>query len=74
MNKQEALNYINSLSEDVDLDVTILTKTISSTEIEQLGISRQLLKYYVDKGKVRTVPNGKQKKYLFDDIKKYVKG
>lgn len=74
MNKQEAINYINTLSEDVDLDVTILTKTISSTEIEQLGISRQLLKYYVDKGKVRTVPNGKQKKYLFDDIMKCIKG
>ena len=74
MTKQEAINYINTLSEEVDLDVTILTKTISSTEIEQLGISRQLLKYYVDKGKVRTVPNGKQKKYLFDDIIKCIKG
>ena len=74
MNKQEAINYINSLSEDVDLEVTILTKTISSTEIEQLGISRQLLKYYTDTGKVRTVPHGKQKKYLYDDIMKCIKG
>lgn len=73
MNKQEAINYINSLADDVDLDVTILTNTISSTEIEKLGISRQLLKYYTDTGKIRTVACGKQKRYILDDIKKLKK-
>jgi hypothetical protein len=70
MTKQEAINYINSLADDVDLDVTILTNTISSTEIEKLGISRQLLKYYTDTGKIRTIACGKQKRYILDDIKK----
>lgn len=73
MNKQEAINYINSLADDVDLDVTILTNTISSTEIEKLGISRQLLKYYTDTGKIRTAACGKQKRYVLDDIKKLKK-
>jgi hypothetical protein len=70
MNKQEAINYINSLDNEVNLDVTIINKTISSGEIEKLGISRQLLRYYVSHGYVRTVPHGKQKKYLLDDINK----
>lgn len=73
MNKQEAINYINTLSDDVDLDITILTETISSTEIEELGISRQLLKYYTDIGKIRTIACGKQKRYVLDDIKKLKK-
>jgi hypothetical protein len=73
MTKQEAINYINSLADDVDLDVTILTNTISSTEIEKLGISRQLLKYYTDIGKIRTIACGKQKRYVLDDIKKLKK-
>ena len=47
--------------------------TISSKQVEQMGISRQLLKYHVKLGHVRTVPYGKQKKYLLDDIKKLAK-
>ena len=62
MTKQEAITYINTLSEDIDLDVTILNRTISSGEVEKLGISRQLLKYYVSVGKVRTEASGKQKR------------
>ena len=70
MTKQEAINYLNTLTEDVELEVTITNRIVSSGEVEKLGISRQLLRYWVSTGKVRTVPYGKQKKYLLDDINK----
>ena len=47
--------------------------TVSSKQVEQMGISRQLLKYHVNLGHVRTVPYGKQKRYLLEDVKKLVK-
>ena len=47
--------------------------TVSSKRVEQMGISRQLLKYHVQLGHVRTVPYGKQKRYLLEDIKKIAK-
>ena len=47
--------------------------TVSSKQVEQMGISRQLLKYHVQLGHVRTVPYGKQKRYLLEDIKKIAK-
>ena len=47
--------------------------TVSSKQVEQMGISRQLLKYHVRLGHVRTVPYGKQKRYLLEDIKKLAK-
>ena len=47
--------------------------TVSSKRVEQMGISRQLLKYHVKLGHVRTVPYGKQKRYLLEDIKKLTK-
>ena len=47
--------------------------TVSSKQVEQMGISRQLLKYHVRLGHVRTVPYGKQKRYLLEDIEKLVK-
>ena len=47
--------------------------TVSSKQVEQMGVSRQLLKYHVKLGHVRTVPYGKQKRYLLEDIKKLVK-
>ena len=46
---------------------------VSSKQVEQMGISRQLLKYHVKLGHVRTVPYGKQKRYLLEDVKKLVK-
>ena len=49
------------------------TATVSSKQVEQMGISRQLLKYHVQLGHVRTVPYGKQKRYLLEDVKKLVK-
>ena len=47
--------------------------TVSSKQVEQMGISRQLLKYYVQLGHVRTVPYGKQKRYMLEDVKKLAK-
>ena len=70
MTKQEALEYINSLPEDSNIEITVTDRIVSSGEIEKMGISRQLLRYYVSTGQVRTVPHGKQKKYLLDDINK----
>ncbi len=68
MTKQEALNYINSLPEKSNIEITVLDKVVSSGEIEKMGISRQLLRYYVKCGYVRTVPYGKQKRYMLDDL------
>ena len=47
--------------------------TVSSKRVEQMGISRQLLKYHVQIGHVRTVPYEKKKRYLLEDVKKLVK-
>ena len=47
--------------------------TVSSKQVEQMGVSRQLSKYHVQLGHVRTVPYGKQKRYLLEDIKKLAK-
>ena len=47
--------------------------TVSSKQVEQMGISRQLLKYHVKLSHVRTVPYGKQKRYMLEDIKKLIK-
>ena len=44
--------------------------TVSSKQVEQMGISRQLLRYHVRLGQVRTVPYGKQKRYSLEDIMK----
>lgn len=44
--------------------------TVSSKQVEQMGVSRQLLKYHVKLGQVRTVPYGKQKRYLLEDVMK----
>ena len=73
MTKQEAINYINTLSEDRNIEVVLMDEVISSKRVEQMGISRQLLKYHVKLGHVRTVPYGKQKRYLLKDIKKLAK-
>jgi hypothetical protein len=72
MTKQEAIVYINNLPEDSNIEVTVLDRIVSSGEVEKLGISRQLLRYWVSTGKVRTIPCGKQKKYLLDDINKLI--
>ena len=73
MTKSEALEYINGLPEESNIEITVMDKIVSSGEIEKMGISRQLLKYHVQLGHVRTVPYGKQKRYLLEDIKKLAK-
>ncbi|MDY2736861.1 hypothetical protein [Intestinibacter sp.] len=73
MTKQEAINYINTLPEDKNIEINLMDEVISSKQVEQMGISRQLLKYHVKLGHVRTVPYGKQKRYLLEDIKKLAK-
>ena len=62
--KDEKENFIKYFTE---------LATISSQQVEQMGVSRQLLKYHVQLGHVRTVPYGKQKRYLLEDIKKLAK-
>ena len=47
--------------------------TVSSKQVEQMGISRQLLKYHVRLGHVRTVKKKKKKRYMLEDVKKLVK-
>ena len=47
--------------------------TISSKQVEKMGVSRQLLKYHVKLGHVRTVPCGKQNRYVLEDVKKLAK-
>ena len=73
MTKSEALIYISNLPEDSDIAISLMDNTISSGKVEEMGISRQLLKYYVSKNYIRTVPYGKQKRYLLDDVKKFSK-
>ena len=62
--KDEKENFIKYFTEST---------IVSSKQIEQMGISRQLLKYHVKLGHVRTVPYGKQKRYLLEDVKKLAK-
>lgn len=59
--KENFIRYFTSLT------------TVSSKEVESMGISRQLLKYHVRLCHVRTVPYGKQKRYLLEDIRKLVR-
>ncbi len=73
MNKQEAINFINSLDNRVNITVTVDDKTLTSGQIEELGISRQLLRYYVKNKYVTAIPSGRQKVYLASDIYKVLK-
>lgn len=59
--KNNFLKYFNDLT------------AVSSKQVEAMGISRQLLKYHVKLGHIRTMPYGKQKRYLLEDIKKLIK-
>lgn len=72
MNKQEAINYINSLSEDVNLNVTINTPgSLKANEVmELLDISRVTLCHYVKRGLITIDTNytGKQYRYNKDSV------
>lgn len=72
MTKQEAINYINSLTEDVDLKVIINdTNSLKASEVMALlGISRPTLCHYVKKGLITIDSNytGKQYRYNKDSV------
>lgn len=70
MTKSEALEYINSLPENSNIEITVTNKVVTSGQLEKMGVSRQLLRYYVTNGYIRTIPHGKQKRYLLDDVLK----
>lgn len=72
MTKQEAINYINSLTEDVDLKVIINnTNSLKASEVMALlEISRPTLCHYVKKGLITIDSNytGKQYRYNKDSV------
>lgn len=69
MTKQEALNYINNLNDDVDIDVKVNNdEYILSSDVEKLGVSRQLLYYWTKQNYVKVVSRGKQNRYSKLDI------
>ena len=71
MNKQEAINYINSLSDDVSLKVVITPTSLKANEVmELLDISRVTLCHYVKRGliKIDTNYTGKQYRYNKDSV------
>ena len=72
MTKQEAIKYLETLSDEVNVEIKIVDYYISSGDVEKLGISRQLLNYHVKLGDIKTIPFGRQKKYLYEDIIKLI--
>lgn len=72
MNKQEAINYINSLSDDVNLNITInTTGSLKAKEVMTLlDISRPTLCHYVKRGLITVDTNytGKQYRYNKDSV------
>ena len=72
MNKQEAINYINSLSDDVSLSITINTLgSLKANEVMALlNISRPTLCHYVKRGliKIDTNYTGKQYRYNKESV------
>jgi hypothetical protein len=72
MTKQEAINYINSLTEDVELKVIIQDNgSLKASEVMALlGISRVTLCHYVKKGLITIDSNytGKQYRYNKDSV------
>ena len=71
MKKQEALKYLQNLPEDTDVEITAISDPfVSSGVVERMGISRQLLRYYVKQGYVRTTPSFSQKHYSLNDLLK----
>ena len=78
MNKQEAINYINSLSDEVNLTVTINShESLKANEvIALLKISRPTLCHYVKRGliKVDTNYTGKQYRYNKESVLNLMKG
>jgi len=73
MKVKDAKRYLDSLNDDTEVEVVIIGRVVSSGQVEAMGVSRQLLGYYVKNGYIRTVPVGKQKKYVLEDVVKVKK-
>lgn len=73
MNKEEAIKFIEQLPDDVDIIITTSERYISCSEVEKLGVSRQLLGYHVKLGNIRVQQtSGPYKKYLLEDVLKLI--
>ncbi len=73
MTKQEAINYLNKLPDGTEVDVIVVMNppyVSAGYIIKNCNVSRQLLNYYVKQGYIRTIPHGKQKRYLLSDIER----
>ena len=70
MKVHEAKEMLNTLPENTEIEIIVKGQLLTSKEVEALGISRQLLRYYVQHEYVRTIPHGKHKKYFLEDILK----
>ena len=71
MNKQEAINYINSLPDDLSLEVIVTSESLKANEVmSMLNISRPTLCHYVKKGLITIDSNytGKQYRYNKDSV------
>ena len=72
MTKQEAINYINSLSEDSEVSVVVSsTDSLKAAEVMTLlNISRPTLCHYVKKGLITVDSNytGKQYRYNKESV------
>ena len=62
-------DLLQSVPDEIEIEIVrVSEKFISSSEVEKLGVSRQLLRYYVKNFYVKTIPHGKQKRYRLSDI------
>ena len=69
MNKEEAIKIINMLPNDTDIMITTGPKYVSCSQVEALGVSRQLLGYHVKLGNIRIKKEpGRYNKYLLEDV------
>ena len=72
MTKQEAIEYINSLSDDLDLQVVVQNSgSLKAAEVmNMLDISRPTLCHYVKKGLITIDSNytGKQYRYNKESV------
>lgn len=78
MTKEELVRYLDQIPDTAEIHLTVTEKQnynefINSSLVEELGVSKQLLHYWVKQGYVRTVARGKQYRYSKADILKMKK-
>lgn len=75
MNKEEALKYINGLSDDDNIIVMVENDAdfIRGEELDKYQLSKSKLHYWVKNGYVRTIHRGRQYRYSKSDIEKMLK-